>query len=121
MANREALESLEPLNPLTPDPDFGNLFCVFWQAKGKVQFLVSPCQALPAGSYREMAIWRVHCCSSLLVNSNVPNISTVYLSGQAIGECQYGSAAEFSWGRRVQFSKICTRRKRAVSDVTDTK
>ena len=84
MANREALESLEPLNPLTPDPDFGNLFCVFWQAKGKVQFLVSPCQALPAGSYREMAIWRVHCCSSLLVNSNVPNIFTVYLSGRLL-------------------------------------
>ena len=32
----------------------------------------------------EMAIWRVHCCSSLLVNSNVPNISTVYLSGRLL-------------------------------------
>ena len=35
------LVRFEPLNPLTPDPDFGNLFCVFWQAIGKLQFLVS--------------------------------------------------------------------------------
>ena len=26
--NLQDLESVEPLNPLTPDPDFGNLFCV---------------------------------------------------------------------------------------------
>ena len=35
------LVRFEPLNPLTPDPDFGNLFCVFWQAIGELQFLVS--------------------------------------------------------------------------------
>ena len=34
------LVKFEPVNPLTPDPDFGNLFCVFWQAIGKLQFLV---------------------------------------------------------------------------------
>ena len=34
------LESFEPLNPLTPDPDFGNLFCVFWQAIGEFQFAI---------------------------------------------------------------------------------
>ena len=38
MANLQDLESFEPLNPLTPDPDFGNLFCVFWQAIGEFQF-----------------------------------------------------------------------------------
>ena len=38
MANLQDLESVEPLNPLTPDPDFGNLFCVFWQAIGEFQF-----------------------------------------------------------------------------------
>ena len=32
--------SFEPLNPLTPDPDFGNLFCVFWQAIGEFQFAI---------------------------------------------------------------------------------
>ena len=32
------LVRFEPLNPLTPDPDFGNLFCVFWQAIGELQF-----------------------------------------------------------------------------------
>ena len=34
------LVRFEPLNPLTLDPDFGNLFCVFWQAIGKLPFLV---------------------------------------------------------------------------------
>ena len=32
------LVRFEPLNPLTPDPDFGNLFCVFGQAIGEFQF-----------------------------------------------------------------------------------
>ena len=40
MANLQDLESFEPLNPLTPDPDFGNLFCVFWQAIGEFQFAI---------------------------------------------------------------------------------
>ena len=40
MANLQDLESFEPLNPLTPDPDFGNLFCVFWEAIGEFQFAV---------------------------------------------------------------------------------
>ena len=35
------LVRFEPLNPLTPDPDFGNLFCVAWQIIGELQFLVS--------------------------------------------------------------------------------
>ena len=38
MANLQDLESFEPLNPLTPNPDFGNLFCVFWQAIGEFPF-----------------------------------------------------------------------------------
>ena len=40
MANLQDLESFEPLNPLTPDPDFDNLFCVFWQAIGEFQFAI---------------------------------------------------------------------------------
>ena len=38
--NLQDLESVEPLNPLTPDPDFGNLFCVFSQAIGEFQFAI---------------------------------------------------------------------------------
>ena len=40
MASLQDLESFEPLNPLTPDPDFGNLFCVFRQAIGKFLFAI---------------------------------------------------------------------------------
>ena len=39
------MESFEPLNPLTPDPDFGNLFCVFRQAIGKFLFAIPFCRA----------------------------------------------------------------------------
>ena len=45
MASLQGLESFEPLNPLTPDPDFGNLFCVFRQAIGKLLFAISFCRA----------------------------------------------------------------------------
>ena len=44
------LVRFEPLNPLTPDPGFGNLFCVFWQAIGEFQFLVS---VIPASYWGE--------------------------------------------------------------------
>ena len=40
MASLQDLESFEPLNPLTSDPDFGNLFCVFRQAIGKFLFSI---------------------------------------------------------------------------------
>ena len=40
MASFQDLESFEPLNPLTPDPDFGNLFCVFRQVIGKFLFAI---------------------------------------------------------------------------------
>ena len=45
MASLQGLESFEPLNPLTPDPDFGNLFCVFRQAIGKFLFAIPFCRA----------------------------------------------------------------------------
>ena len=45
MASLQGLESFEPLNPLTPDPDFGNLFCVFRQAIGKLLFAIPFCRA----------------------------------------------------------------------------
>ena len=74
------LVRFEPLNPLTPDPDFGNLFCVFWQAIGEFQFLVS---VIPAsywgnssvqGRFCRQAIGdipfrRSCCCDKLLGNS----------------------------------------------------
>ena len=40
IATLQDLESFEPLNPLTPGPDFGNLFCVFSQAIGEFQFAI---------------------------------------------------------------------------------
>ena len=74
------LVRFEPLNPLTPDPDFGNLFCVFRQAIGEFQFLVS---VIPAsywgnssvqGRFCRQAIGdipfrRSCCCDKLLGNS----------------------------------------------------
>ena len=52
----------EPLNPLTSDPDFGNLFCVFWQAIGEFQFLVS---VIPA-SYWGIRAYKVVFADKLL-------------------------------------------------------
>ena len=70
----------KPLNPFTPDPDFGNLFCVFWQAIGKLQFLVSMFPAihseferarlfLPA-SYCGVALCMILCFGKVLKKSS---------------------------------------------------
>ena len=60
-----------------PDPDFGNLFCVFWQAIGEFQFLVS---VIPASYWGNSSVQgrqaigdipfrRSCCCDKLLGNS----------------------------------------------------
>ena len=78
------LVGFEPLNPLTPDPDFGNLFCVFWQAIGKLQFLVSMFPAtyseferarsfLPA-SYCGVALCMILCFGKVLEGSHVEGL-----------------------------------------------
>ena len=76
------LVRFEPLNPLTPDPGFGNLFCVFWQAIGEFQFLVS---VIPAsywgnssvqGRFCRQAIgdipFRRSCCFDKLLGNSYP-------------------------------------------------
>ena len=73
-----------PLNPLTPDPDFGLCFLAIGEFQS---FLVSLFSGELLGNsnvkplladYREMTISRVHCCGKLLVNSNFSNVSLVY-------------------------------------------
>ena len=78
------LVRFEPLNPLTPNPDFGNLFCVFWQAIGELQFLVSMFPAtyseferarffLPA-SYCGVALCMILCFGKVLGGSHVEGL-----------------------------------------------
>ena len=65
MANLQDLESFEPLNPLTPDPDFGNLFCVFWQAIGEFQFAI-PFLGQAIGEFSRGRVRRtVHCSQAI--------------------------------------------------------
>ena len=82
----------ETLFPLTPDPDFDNLFCVFLQAIGEFQFLVS---VIPA-SY-----WRIRACKiffagKLLERSHLegPVIATshleIHMRDLAVGEFHFG-------------------------------
>ena len=80
MASLQDLESFEPLNPLTPDPDFGNLFCVFRQAIGKflvaipffrasyweIQHRAGPQICSLLASYREIAHNAENCSYSLV-------------------------------------------------------
>ena len=48
------LVRFEPLNPLTPDPDFGNLFCVYWRGN----FLRSPSVAAALLAARMLEIFK---------------------------------------------------------------
>ena len=78
------LVRFEPLNPLTLDPDFDNLFCVFWQAIGELQFLVSMFPAsyseferatsfLPA-SYCGVALCMILCFGKVLEGFHVEGL-----------------------------------------------
>ena len=86
------LVRFEPLNPLTPDPDFGNLFCVFGQAIGEFQFLVS---VIPAsywgnssvqGRFCRQAIGDIH-LEGLVVATSYWEI---HIRGLAAGEFHFG-------------------------------
>ena len=81
----------ETLNPLTPDPDFDNLFCVFLQAIGEFQLLVSmipasywgirACKVFFAGkllgrSHLEGPVvatshWEIHICEIWLLGNSI--------------------------------------------------
>ena len=65
MANLQDLESVEPLNPLTPDPDFGNLFCVFWQAIGEFQFAIPFFGASYWGIQQRAGPQKAHCSQAI--------------------------------------------------------
>ena len=95
------LVRFEPLNPLTPDPDFGNLFCVFWQAIGELQFLVSMFPAsyseferatsfLPA-SYCGVALCMILCFGKVLEGSHVEGlvVATSYCETHMEGQAAF--------------------------------
>ena len=86
------LVRFEPLNPLTPDPDFGNLFCVFWQAIGEFQFLVS---VIPA-SYWRIRAYKIVFADNLLEMSHLEGLVVatsyweIHIRGLAAGEFHFG-------------------------------
>ena len=77
----------ETLNPLTPDPDFDNLFCVFLQAIGEFQFLET---MIPA-SYWGIRACKVFFAGKLLGRS--------HLEGPVVAKPLGNSYARFGcWG-----------------------
>ena len=80
------LVRFEPLNPLTPDPDFSNLFCVFWQAIGEFQFLVSVIPASYWGIFADKLLGISH-LEGLVVATSYWEI---HIRGLAAGEFHFG-------------------------------
>ena len=86
------LVRFEPLNPLSPDPDFGNLFCVFWQAIGEFQFLVS---VIPASYWGNSSV-QGRFADKLLEISHLEGLVVatsyweIHIRGLAAGEFHFG-------------------------------
>ena len=99
-----------------PDPDFGNLFCVFWQAIGELQFSICvsgnlfrirACKVFLPASYCGVALCMILCFGKVLGGSHVEGlvVATSYCETHMEGLAAFQGISLWKVLRRFDFQR----------------